>query len=432
VSFLRRAFEQRDLVASGNPHSPMAAMGGPINVPTNGMGWGPNGWGGSASGVSVTDYSALGLTAFYACVRLLADSIASLPWDAYRKGDGEQVRREVSPAPSLLKAPAPDLTAFDWKHMMMVSLVMRGNFYGHVIGRDALEYPTDIVPLHPDAVRIERDPQTLERRAFIGTGPVPLRDLFHIRAFSLPGSDVGLSPVQMARHSLGLGLAAQEYGAKWFRDGASPSSVIETDAELDDDQVQRVQRSWISSHGGRRRPAVLSGGFKWKPITITPEESQFLQTREHQGIEVAQMMGVPPHMIGIVDRSTSWGTGIEQQSIGYVTYTLRPWLTRIEAAMTDVLPRGQFLKFNVDALLRGDQKSRYEAYRTAIESGWSNPDEVRALEDLPPIPGGAGSKYRQPLNFGPLGTDHVSAADLTTSTAPTAPPPPTEAPNGSA
>jgi HK97 family phage portal protein len=174
--------------------------------------------------------------------------------------------------------------------------------------------------------------------------------------------------------------------------------------------VKRTQRSWISSHGGRRRPAVLSGGFKWKPITITPEESQFLQTREHQSLEACQMLRVPPHMVGIVDKSTSWGTGIEQQSIGYVTYTLRSWLTRIEGQMDRVSPRGQFTRFNVDALLRGDIKARYDAYMVAINSGFANPDEVRALEDMPPIPGGAGQKFRQPLNFGPLGVDPAPRA----------------------
>lgn len=400
MSFLRRAFERRDL-----GHLATDPMGTSA-IPSNSDGFD------TTTGIGVNDRTALGLTAFYACVRLLSDTIASLPWDAYRKSDGDAVRREVTPGPSLLRVPAPSMTAFDWKHMMMVSLAMRGNFYGWITQRDVLEYPTSIIPLHPDNVRIERDPQTLEKRVFVGGQRVPPSDLFHIRAFSLPGQDVGLSPVMMARHSLGLGLAAQEYGAKWFRDGASPSSVLETEQSLEDDQVRRVQRSWVASHGGRRRPAVLSGGFKWKPIQITPEESQFLETRQFQGVEIAQLMGVPPHMIGIVDRSTSWGTGIEQQSIGFVTYTLRPWLTRIEAAMTDALPRGQFVKFNVDGLLRGDHKSRNEAYRIAIEGGWRNPDEVRALEDLPPIPGGVGAKFRQPLNFGPLGADPNVTAPL--------------------
>ena len=275
-------------------------------IPSNGA------TGASRRGLRSPTQTALNLTAFYACVRLLADSIASLPWDAYRKsGD---VRREVPS--SLLTAPNSGMTAFDWKHQLMVSLVMRGNFYGLVTQRDGLEYPTQIVPMHPDSVRIDRDPNTLEKRVWVGNDRYPLSDPFHIPAFRLPGSDVGLSPVAMARHSLGLGLAAQEYGAKWFGDGATPSSVLQTDSTLSREEARAVQQRWIASHGGRRLPAVLSGGLAWKPIQISPEESQFLQTRQHQGLEVAQMMGVPPHMIGIVDRSTSWGTASSSSRSG--------------------------------------------------------------------------------------------------------------------
>lgn len=395
MSFLRRAFkhEQRD-VTSFSP-STMAAMG--LTVPSNGDSMAAD------SGVAVNERSALGVTAYNAGVQLIADSIAGLPWDSYRKSGARRV--PVDPQPWLLREPSPEMSVFDWKHMMVVSLLMRGNFYGLVAARDPLEYPTIISPLHPDAVRIDRDLDTFEKRVWVNGKRFPLRDLFHIPGFRLPGMDVGLSPIGMARSSLGLSLAAQEYGAKWFRDGAAPSSVLETEQKLTDDQVKLVQRSWIQSHGGSRRPAVLSGGFQWKPITISPEESQFLQTREHQALEACQLLRVPPHMIGIVDKSTSWGTGIEQQSIGYVTYTLRSWLIRIEGAMDRVSPRGQFTRFTVDALLRGDIKSRYAAYRIGIDAGWTNPDEVRALEDQPPIPGGAGAKFRQPLNFGPLGAN---------------------------
>jgi HK97 family phage portal protein len=399
VSLLRRAFEQRAVTSFG----PMSASASGLTVPSNSEQWGVT------SGVPVNDTSALQLSAFYACVRLLADSIASLPWDSYRRQGS--LRLEVDPQPSLLLRPDASMTVFDWKHVMVVSLAMRGNFYGLVTERDRLEYPTSIMPLHPDQVRVDRDPDTGRRRVWVGGQVTPLENLFHIKAFSLPGADEGLSPVAMARQSLGLGLAAEQFGARWFADGAAPSSVLETDANLDDAQVRRTQQQWISSHGGRRRPAVLSGGIRWKPITISPEESQFLETRKMQVSEVARIFGVPPHMIGDVEKSTSWGTGIEQQGIGFVTYTLRPWLTRIEAALTDVVPRGQFVRFNVDGLLRGDIKTRYEAYRVAIEGGWRNPDEVRALEDLPPIPGGAGAKYRQPLNFGPLGADPTEVAE---------------------
>ncbi len=389
MSLIRRALERRDITSFG----PITASAAGLTVPSNSEDWGVT------SGVAVNDRSALQLSAFYACVRLLADSIASLPWDSYRKRG--LVREEVDPQPSLLREPFPGMTTFDWKHMMVVSLAMRGNFYGQVIERDRLEYPTSVMPLHPDQVRMDRDPDTGAKRVWLGGQRFPVGDLFHVKAFSLPGADEGLSPVAMARQSLGLGLAAEQFGAKWFRDGAAPSSVLKTEQSLEAAEVRRVQQQWIQSHGGRRRPAVLTGGFDWKPITITPDESQFIETRKMQVTEIARIFGIPPHMIGDVEKSTSWGTGIEQQSIGFVTYTLRPWLTRIESAMNRITPAGQFVKFNVDGLLRGDTKSRHEAYRLGLDGGYYSPNEVRAWEDLPPIPDG--DSYRQPMNFAPLG-----------------------------
>ena len=360
------------------------------------------------AGEPVNESSALSLVAYYAAVRLLADTIASLPWDAYRRRGGQQV--ELDPAPALLRDPYGMLTEYEWKHQMTVSLAMRGNFYGLIVERDWLEFPTQIQPLHPDWVLRDH-----ERVAGRMTGRVvtrvlgeviPEADLFHIRGFTPPGAYDGLSPINLARHSIGLGLATQRFGSQWFADGAAPSGQLITDQELNQEQITRNQEQWIATHGGRRLPAVMTGGMKYEPISITPEESQFLQTRDFTIKEMAMLVGVPPHMIGDVERSTSWGTGIEQQSIGFVTYNLRSWLTSIESAVSKwLLPRGQHVKFNVDALLRGDLKSRYEAYRVALEAGFKNPDEVRELEDLPPIPDGAGQQFRQPLNFGPLGQE---------------------------
>jgi HK97 family phage portal protein len=398
VSFLRRLVERRDLFSSAGGYGYAAAAG--LTVPSNVEG----GWGAASSGQVVSDRTAFGLPVFYACVRLLADTVASLPWDAYRKrGD---VRVEVDPQPSLLAQPAPEMTDFDFKHMIVTSLATRGNFYADTLERDGLGYPTSFQPMHPDEVRIDRDPDTGQRRWWRGGHLRRMEDLFHIPFLRPPGCDVGLSPIGAARHSLGLGLAAQSYGAQWFRDGAAPSSVLETDAQMSPDGTRDLQKQWVTTHGGRRLPAVLSGGIKYRAITITPEESQFLQTRQYQDLDVCKLMGVPPHMVSIVDKSTSWGTGIEQQSIGFVTYSLRnSYLNRIEAAFNRCLPRGQYTRFNINALLRGDIKSRFEAYGQAIQDGWLNPDEVRAYEELAPIPGGAGAKYRQPLNFGPLGYD---------------------------
>ena len=360
------------------------------------------------SGEPVNEHSALSLVAYYAAVRLLADTVASLPWDAFRRRDGRQV--ELDPPPPILRDPYGLLTEYEWKHQMMVSLAMRGNFYGLVTQRDWLEHPAQVEPLHPDWVL--RQPERVGGRM---TGRVITRvagevvrpeDLFHVRGFTPPGAVDGLSPISLARHSIGLGLATQRFGSQWFRDGAAPSGQLITDQDLNAEQIARNQEQWVATHGGRRLPAVMSGGMRYEPISITPEESQFLQTRDFTIKEMAMLVGVPPHMIGDVERSTSWGTGIEQQSIGFVTYNLRSWLTSIEAAMSKwLLPRGQHVRFNVDALLRGDLKSRYEAYRVALEAGFKNPDEIRALEDLEPIPGGAGQQFRQPLNFGPLGQE---------------------------
>lgn len=364
----------------------------------------PNSWYPTThSGAAVTEITALQLSAFYACVRLLADSIATLPWDTFRHADGIPVK--VNPKPSLLQQPFNEITDFDWKHQMVVSMAIRGNFYGLVLERDRLEYPTQILPLHPDWVVLTRDPKSWKRIAYVNGTQIALEDLFHIKWFTLPGYDIGLSPLQVFRQTIGLGLAAEEFGGKWFRDGAAPSSTLQTDQTLSDDQIKQAQQQWIATQGGKRLPAVLSGGFKWSPVTITPEESQFLETRRMQVAEIARLFGIPPHMIGDVERSTSWGQGIEQQNMGYLTNTLVPWISRIESAFNQITPHGQNVRFNVDELLRADIETRFAAYQMGIDGGWMNPDEARAKEEMPPIPGGKGKQFRQPMNFAPLGYD---------------------------
>lgn len=356
------------------------------------------------TGEYVSDRTALQLISVYACVRLLADTIASLPIDAYRKSDG--ARTDVTPVPPLIARPHDELTAFEWKFQTVTSLAIRGDAYHLITARDRLEFATSTDPLHPDRVTVNRDRDTGQPVYRVDGVRVPTADMVHIRRFALPGALTGLSPIGQARQGIGLGLAAERYGARWFGESANPSAVLESDQDMNEDQVKRNQMSWIQSHGGRRYPAVMSGGLRYKQISITPEESQFLETRKFQQSEVAMLFGVPPHMIGLTEKSTSWGTGIEQQSIGFVTYTLRPWLTCIESAVSNLLPRGQFARFNVDALLRGDVKSRYDAYTAARNAGWLNVNEIRELEDRRPI--NNGDDYLQPLNMGPLGSDPLA------------------------
>lgn len=368
----------------------------PTRVPRNSDGYVGD------SGVYVTDIAAMQLVAVNACVRLLADSVAGLPIDAYRKRGN--IREPITtPVPSLIADPFAGLTAFEGMWQTVACLALKGESLAVIMSRDRFEFATSILPIHPDCWSVQCDHDTGKLVYKVEGERVPIEDVVHIRRFSLPGELHGLSPIAAARQGIGLGLAAERYGARFFADSANPSSVLETDQDLTEEQALRNQQTWIDSHGGRRRPAMLSGGLKWRPISITPEESQFLQTRSYQRSEIAMLFGIPPHMIGDTEKSTSWGTGIEQQGIGFVTYTLTNWLNPIEAAFSKLLPRGQYARLNVNALLRGDMKARFDAYVSARNAGWLNVNEIRELEDRAPVPNG--DDYIQPLNMGPLGSD---------------------------
>ena len=229
----------------------------------------------------------------------------------------------------------------------------------------------------------------------------------HFPAFQMPGSLLGLSPIQVAARSIGVGLAAERFASNWFKDGAAPSSILTSEKALDDPESRRLQAKFAAAHGSQSRfPAVLSGGVTWQPITITPEESQFLATQQFSVSQIARLYGVPPHMIGDVERSTSWGSGIEQQSIGYVTHTLSSWNSMLDGRMTQLRPRTEYVRTDVNGLLRSDSKTRFESYVQARMAGWLSVNEIRAMEEREPVEGGEG--YIQPLNMGPLGSNPLN------------------------
>lgn len=345
---------------------------------------------------------AMSLTAFNACVCLLADTISALTVTAYRKQGNTRIA--LDPQPTLFNgSPYPELDWFEWLWMEMECLAVTGNSFCYVTSRGPDERPTGLMPLHPDVLQIEipkrqRWPEPVFR---IEGSKVPADDIAHFRRYPVVGAVMGMSPVQKAAAAVGLALAAERYGLRYFIDSANPSSVLETDADLDPNGARETLRRWVSTQGGRRLPAVLSGGLKWKPISIAPNEAQFLETRQFQRSEIAMMFRIPPHMIGDTQKSTTWGSGIESMSIGFVKFTLMPWLTCIEQKLSRMLPRGQFVKFNIDGLLRGDVKSRWEAYQLGRNTGVYSPNEIRAMEDLPPVEDGDGRI--QPVNFAPLG-----------------------------
>lgn len=339
----------------------------------------------------------------YGCVRLLADTIASLPWKAYRR-DSNGIPVELPSQPAIVRQPYPGFDLYSWKWMVVASLALRGNSFHLVTSRDNLSYPTGLLPLHPDVVYLERRPDIL--RWFdpiyrVLGEPVPSEDMVHIRRFTVPGDPWGLSPIKQAASAIGMSLSAEEYGYRYFREAANPSGVLSTDQNLDEASIERQQKNWISSHQGRRMPAILTGGLKWQNISISPEESQFLQTRGFQREEIMMLFGIPPHMLGLQEKNTAWGSGLEQMSQGFVTYTLRAWTSAIESVISSCLPRGQFVRFDFTALLRGDTLARYESYQKALQSAWMSPNEIRAHEELEPIEGG--DTYLQPVTMAPLG-----------------------------
>jgi HK97 family phage portal protein len=343
-----------------------------------------------------SERNALGLIDVYACVTLLADSVSMLPLDAFRR-TSDDIRVPIAPAPKILLQPDDEIEGWEWRYRATMSLALRGNAYAVITARDRMGYALNAPLVHPDDIEPTRDRDGYKVFRLRTGETLSARDVIHIPLASLPGSLKGLSPIGCARRGIGLAVAAENYGARYFVDSANPSSVLETEQTLRDEQVEAVQKQWLKSHGGRRRPAVMSGGLKWRAINISPEESQFLETRKLQTGQIARLFRVPPYKIGEVDRSTSWGSGIEEQGIGYVVHTLGAYLSRIESALNRQLPRPQYTKFNVTALLRGNSRDRFVSYAIARQWGWLSVNDIRRLEDLPPV--ADGDVYLQPLNM---------------------------------
>lgn len=351
----------------------------------------------TSAGVSVTQESSLKLISVYACVTLIADAISSLPVDLLRRQGSERV--EVDRKPMWLERPNPDQTWREFIDRLMHSLLVAGNAFALVTARDRLMFPSELYVIHPDEIQVRRQgngPKEFlwgpEGRVFSHYSAArPDGEMVHVMGHSADGL-VGLSPIDQARQAIGLGLAMEETGGRFFGNGSQVSGVIEmpTGSNPTEDQMKTLREQWARKYSGTKnawKPVVLANGAQWKPITIPNDQAQFLESRKFSVAEIARLYRVPPHLVGDVERSTSWGTGIEQQGIGFVTYTLNPWIVRLEDQLSQLTPRGQFVRWNVNGLLRGDMASRFTAYQTAITNGWMSRNEVRELEDRPAVSG---------------------------------------------
>ena len=355
----------------------------------------------TAAGKTVNEHSAMQLTAVYACVRILAEAVAGLPLHLYRCGkNGSKEKAVEHPLYFLLHdEPNPEMTSFVFRETLMTHLLLYGNCYCQII-RDGRGQVAALYPLMPNQMSVDRDEngriyytyvRSGEEAATMNNGTVYLlpEDVLHIPALGFDGL-VGYSPIAMAKNTIGMGLACEEYGAKFFANGAAPSGVLEHPGTVKD--ISRLRESWNAIYGGSKnagKVAILEEGMHYSPISISPNEAQFLETRKFQVDEIARIFHVPPHMIGDLERSTF--SNIEQQSLEFVKYTLNPWVCRWEQALTRSLlspreKREYCIKFNVDGLLRGDYQSRMNGYATGISNGFLSPNDVHRLENMDLIP----------------------------------------------
>ncbi len=353
-----------------------------------------------AAGVVVNDQTALTLAAVFRAISIVSESVAQMDWESYR-GTSKN-RKPIDPQPLIMTTPFEGIRRREGIAQIMTSLLLRGNAYLLILQRDnLLGWPTKLRVVHPDAITVKSVKGTIHYYSASNV-EIDASEIVHIRGLTLPGMQVGLSPIDLAAQSFAVGIAAREYGSRFFAQGINPAGVIESADPIEENDARRIAQRIQSSHGGSSNshlPLILDAGLTWKTITLTADQSQFLQTQDHSRGEVATWFGVPPHLLQDVDKSTSWGSGIEDQMIQYVTFTVRGWAQRIEEAWdTELLPRGNFARFDFESLLRANTMVRGQYYSLMRAMGTMNKDEIRAAEDMPPIPDGKGQDYDAPMN----------------------------------
>ena len=357
--------------------------------------------GGTTSGKTVTERSAMQMTAVYSCVRILSEAVAGLPLHLYKYTDsGGKAMALDHPLYHLLHdEPNPEMSSFVFRETLMTHLLLWGNAYAQII-RNGKNEIVALYPLMPNKMSVDRDEtgrlyytyyrgsdEAIKDKEFSVT--LQPSDVLHIPGLGFDGL-VGYSPIAMAKNAIGMAIACEEYGAKFFANGAAPGGVLEHPGTIKD--PQRVRESWQSTFGGSgnaNKIAVLEEGMKYTPIGISPEQAQFLETRKFQINEIARIFRVPPHMVGDLEKSSF--SNIEQQSLEFVKYTLDPWVIRWEQSIQrSLLSRDEkavyFVKFNLEGLLRGDYQSRMNGYAIGRQNGWMSANDIRELENLDRIP----------------------------------------------
>lgn len=319
-------------------------------------------------------------SAYWACVNLIARTVSGLPVDVLRNGE------EVS-APPIIAAPSAHVSPIAWREQVMISLLTRGNAYGMVVSRDRLGYPTQIEILDTEKVTTRVSATGVEYLIDGNThSRYPEGDIVHLAAYTLPGQPIGLSPMRYAAIAIQQGQAAEAFGTEFFRDGAIPTGVLTSSNEVNQEQARVIKDRFMAAMRNNREPLVLGAGTDYKQVTVNPTDSQFIETQRWSDEQVCRYFNVDPTMIGVATTGQAVTyANLEQRMQSFLTITISPWLARLEEWLNSLTPRGTTVKFRPAGLLRADIKTRYDVYALAIEHGFMTVDEVRALEDLPPL-----------------------------------------------
>lgn len=331
------------------------------------------------AGTMVDIRNTLAIPGIYRAITLVSDTIGQMPFHAYRN---EQL---LDPQPNLLTKPNPMETRIDTLSSMAAALIIYGNYFA-ILGPDntTTGYPDSIIPIAPEKVTIERHEgrttYKVENQTFDAS------EILHIKNFALPGYHYGLGILQAQRQGIGYAIALQEYAARYFSGGAAPAGIIRSEiADLTQEEADQLKLMWMSTYGGRNRePAVLNATTKFEPISDNARDSQLDESRTNVLTDIANMVGVPASYVGAPNVSRTY-TNVTEENLQFIRYSLAPIATRIEQAFNDLLPRGQYTKLEFEGLLRGDTRTRYESYAIALANGFLTIDEIRELEDRPPL-----------------------------------------------
>lgn len=353
----------------------------------------------SASGMTVNEETSLRLSAVYACVRLISDTVSTLPYDQYFRADGQ--RFPYRPKDGWIDRPSTEMPKTTFWKQVLISLLLDGNAF-ILITRSGNEI-VDLTPLNPKQVRIERRDG---RKVYIiaNERTVGEDQMLHVTEMLMPGQMRGVSRIEQAKEALGLGLALEEYAAQFFGNGAYAGGVLEFPDKLSPEQRKEIRETWNSVHQGPRRAhrvGMLWGGGKFNPLTVDPSASQLVDQRKFAVEEIARIFRVPPFMLGVSENAAMAFASIEQQQLFFRQHTIQPYVQMLEDHFQRLLSNpNSFIKFNMTSIVRADLSTRYSSYNTALLAGFMSVNDVRRLEDMGPVEDG--DQYRVPLQNIPL------------------------------